>query len=250
MIDARFHSSQTQGQSIRYRIIGKGKRILFLHGAWVDPFIFAELFEELSGSYELLIPDIPPFGESRSTTVLSLPLYAKLFDELLGSIGWSHVTVIGHSFGGGIGLHLASRSSNIEKLIVCNPIGIPFRRAEILMKYPFMVYRALANLAKQNGHILIKKLLSDVSHVLQHNPVRPIAQTITQCFLEEEKIFSHIQIPVYVLWGRPDEMLPASYIERMEKLIPQISIQFIEGHHNWCLVDQKKTANYINLILK
>ncbi len=219
--------------------------MLFLHGTWVDPFIFDELLEGLSESYEILVPDIPPFGKSRLETTLSLEQYAVLFDELLLSRGWDSVVVVGHSFGGGIALHMAATTKKVSHVVGCNPIGIPFQRPEILKKYPSMVYNAIAKLAQEKDSSILKKLAGDVGRVLMKNPLKPIFQTITQCLCEDERILKNISAPVSIIWGKQDELLPISYMKKLHVLVPHTQIQYIEGHHNWCLVDQKKALKYI-----
>lgn len=248
-LDARFTSRQIPDVSVRYRKVGAGKKLLFLHGTWVDPFIFTELFTTLSKEYELLIPDIPPFGRSRLDSMLTLEQYAVLFDEMLESLGWDSVVVVGHSFGGGIALHLAAVSAKIRRVVVCNSIGLPFRRPEILGKYPKMVYRALRNLSKEHDSTILRKLLLDVGRVLLHNPIPPIVQTITQCLCEEKIILQKISAPVYIIWGKQDEILPLSYIEKIQSLVPRVHVNYITGHHNWCLVDQKRAGDLIRASL-
>jgi len=239
MIDSVFNSQRISGQTVRYRIIGKGERVLFLHGTWVDPFIFEELFSGLSPHYEILVPDIPPFGKSRSTQTISLEQYADLFDELLESKNWNHVRVIGHSFGGGIALHMGAKCDRVSQIIGLNPIGIPFLRPEILKEYPSMIYRAIETLTKEKDSTILKKLLVDVGRVLLKNPLKPIISTITQCLCEDEQVLKRISVPVIILWAKQDELLPISYMKRLQNLVPHVQIQYIEGHHNWCLVDQK-----------
>lgn len=245
IVDTRFTSRRIPEVSIRYRRIGAGKKMLFLHGTWVDPFIFSELFTTLSKEYELLIPDIPPFGLSRLGSMLTLEQYAVLFDEMLGTLGWDGVVVVGHSFGGGIALHLTAISAKVRRVVVCNSIGLPFRRPEILRKYPKMIYRALRNLSKEHDSTILRKLLIDVGRVLLHNPITPIVQTITQCLCEEKIILQKISVPVYIIWGKQDEILPLSYIQKIQSLVPLVHVIYITGHHNWCLVDQKRASELI-----
>lgn len=250
IVDARFTSRRIPEVSIRYRKTGTGKKLLFLHGTWVDPFIFSQLFTTLSREYELLIPDIPPFGRSRAKSMLTLEQYAVLFDELLETHGWDDVVVVGHSFGGGIALHLAAVSTKIHRVVVCNSIGLPFRRPEILGKYPKMVYRALRNLSKEHDSTILRKLLLDVGRVLLHNSIPPIVQTITQCLCEEKIVLQKISVPVFIIWGKQDEILPLSYIEHIQSLVPRVHVKYISGHHNWCLVDQKRASGLISEALK
>jgi pimeloyl-ACP methyl ester carboxylesterase len=130
-------------------------------------------------------------------------------------------------------------------VIGCNPIGIPFQRPEILKKYPSMVYKAISRLANKKDSTILKKMLTDVGKVLLKNPLTPIVTTITQCLCEDEQILKGISVPVTILWAKEDELLPISYMERLQLLVPHIRIQYIEGHHNWCLVDQPYTLRLI-----
>lgn len=247
MIDSVFESQRSSGLTVRYRIIGKGEKLLFLHGTWVDPFIFDELFNGLSEKFELLIPDIPPFGQSRSSNTFSLDQYAELFEELLETLDWRDVVVVGHSFGGGIALHMGAKCSRVSRIVGFNPIGVPFQRPEIMKQYPEMIFKAVSKLAHDKKSHILKKLLLDAGHVLIKNPLKPIVETITQCLCEDEQVLKQIHVPVNIIWAKQDELLPLSYIKRLHVLVPTISVHYIEGHHNWCLVDQQYT---LRLLLK
>lgn len=102
-----------------------------------------------------------------------------------------------------------------------------------------MVYKAIATLANKKDSTILKKMLIDVGQVLLKNPLKPIVLTITQCLCEDEQILKGITVPVTILWAKDDELLPISYMKRLQSLVPSARIQYIEGHHNWCLVDQK-----------
>jgi pimeloyl-ACP methyl ester carboxylesterase len=108
--------SQTDGIFVRRLAgaLGSGPTLLILHGASADGEVWQDLLPALAkASRRLLIPDLPGHGRS-----LPLPLYglgniaarlASLFEQD------EHVSVLGHSLGGALGITLAS---NLYGIIV------------------------------------------------------------------------------------------------------------------------------------
>ncbi|MCP4131655.1 MAG: alpha/beta hydrolase [bacterium] len=116
---------EIMGQKIRYFQIGKGRDIVFIHGApgtiddW-DPMI-----HELTGKYRLTFFDRPGYGYSSSVKVdqtddeKKKKTYPKLHNlehnsetvlELLKALKLKNVTLVGHGYGGTIALKVAAKA--------------------------------------------------------------------------------------------------------------------------------------------
>ena len=98
--------------SINVRSSGKGRHVLFLHGAggvleWT-PFL-----DDLSQNCSLCVPDHPGFGKSDDpewiTNISDLAMYyLDFFDQAAPPEGFD---VVGHSLGGWIAAEIAVRKS-------------------------------------------------------------------------------------------------------------------------------------------
>src|SRR5215472_2226441 len=101
----------TRGTRVRMRRAGKGKPVLFLHGARGWP-AWLPFFERLSQRYALTVPEHPGFGASDDPQfirdVSDLAMYT--LDMLDGAYS-SPVHLIGHSLGGWVAAEAAIRNT-------------------------------------------------------------------------------------------------------------------------------------------
>jgi len=103
------HTFEAGSVRMRYFTAGSGQPLLFLHGGGVKAMTYRKNLELLAQRFYLIAPDIPPFGgSSMPPTIWDFNDYAKYFARFLDTLGYEHVTVIGHAYGGGIALCLAA----------------------------------------------------------------------------------------------------------------------------------------------
>jgi esterase len=102
-----------------YRIYGEGKPLVILHGLlgmsdnWIMP------AKELSKNYKVILPDLRNHGNSPHSDDFNLQLLAGDIVELIKSLGFEKVFLLGHSLGGRIAISVALHHSQIiEKLVV------------------------------------------------------------------------------------------------------------------------------------
>ena len=117
---------ENSGIKTRYFIGGKGDPLLFLHGAGLGASTYSASLKILSKNYLTIAPDMPCFGNSdMPPKIWDFKDYARYFDSFLSSLGLEKVSLVGHSFGGGVALNLASESKKISKLVLVDSAGVP-----------------------------------------------------------------------------------------------------------------------------
>jgi pimeloyl-ACP methyl ester carboxylesterase len=119
---------QYQDKSISYRIEGKGRPVIFIHGFGEDSHIWDQQVDFLKDHGLLILPDLPGTGQSQmldsghlsennisgqtadspdQAAVISLEDYARCIQALLRQEKIEQCTLLGHSLGGYITLAFA-----------------------------------------------------------------------------------------------------------------------------------------------
>ncbi len=105
-----------QQSTIFYRSIGKGKKVMLLHGFAEDGAIWENQIDFLKNDFRLLIPDIPGSGQSELIQNGNIDIYAEVIRAILaddfekeGNAGLEEVSIIGHSMGAYIALAFAEK---------------------------------------------------------------------------------------------------------------------------------------------
>ena len=116
-MELRFISYQSS--TIFYRVTGKGKPVILLHGFGEDGMIWENQISFFKDHFQLIIPDLPGSGKSSALTtqlVACLPdrqvgmeEYALMVKAILDKEQIAVCTMIGHSMGGYITLAFAEK---------------------------------------------------------------------------------------------------------------------------------------------
>lgn len=103
---------QYQNNSIFYRIYGKGKPVILIHGFGEDGEIWNNQVEALKDKFQLIIPDLPGSGRSDSIVDMSMEGMAEVIHSIIHEENIESCPVIGHSMGGYISLALVDKYWN------------------------------------------------------------------------------------------------------------------------------------------
>lgn len=230
---------------------GKGETILFLHGGGVRAKSYLETLESLSCKYHVLAPDIPGFGQSQTPDkIWNFEDYADFFSQFLERLNVRSAVVIGHSFGGGIGLLLAAQNSKVSKLILADSTGLPmnvtFWRLLISLLKKTILQLYFDKNAKTAG-ILIDFLDSCRRHFWQLSKIYQIAK---KCLSSSYPKIQNINIPTLLLWGKYDNLLKLETAYELNHLIKDSRLEIIKGGHDWCLFNPKLFVKEIEEFLK
>jgi len=100
--------------------------LLILHGWGIDGSYFYESAKLLSKNHYVLVPDLPGFGTTpEPVEAWSIEEYVHWVERVLNHLKLKKVSILGHSFGGSIGIKLAALHANrVEKLILTGAAGV------------------------------------------------------------------------------------------------------------------------------
>src|SRR5262245_33186661 len=118
------HRNKEGDISIAYRRKGSGPPLVVLHGAGSDGRAWDFVAGRLAQNYDVLIPDIPGFGQSPMRSGLA-PNVANLTDAVatwLQALGVKQPHVVGNSLGGALALEFGFRGL-ARSVTALSPIG-------------------------------------------------------------------------------------------------------------------------------
>jgi pimeloyl-ACP methyl ester carboxylesterase len=105
----QFHSSV-----IHYRVAGRGRPVILLHGFGEDGDIWEEQVSFLEKNYRLIIPDLPGSGASDRIADMSMEGMARMVKAIIdletgvtNTPGKERISMLGHSMGGYVTLAVA-----------------------------------------------------------------------------------------------------------------------------------------------
>jgi pimeloyl-ACP methyl ester carboxylesterase len=92
------------GKKIFYRVYGKGKPVMLVHGFGETGDVWMNQIEFLKKKFFLIVPDLPGSGQSEMVGDMSMEGMAEVLKTISGQESLNEITVIGHSMGGYITL--------------------------------------------------------------------------------------------------------------------------------------------------
>jgi pimeloyl-ACP methyl ester carboxylesterase len=226
---------EVDGCKTHLRRGGRGEPLLFLHGANGAPVVLP-FMEKLAQRFDVLIPEHPGYGKSDEPEWLeNIHDIAYFYLDFLKQLNLKNVTVVGSSMGGWIAMEMAVRdTSRLKSLVLSSPAGIAapgVRAADIFLMAPEEMVRNLFVDQKLAEARLAQPEDIDISLKNRHTTARLAWEPrLHDPYLP--KWLHRIDVPVKILWGRQDRILPVAFVDVYRKLLPKAEISILEncGH--------------------
>jgi pimeloyl-ACP methyl ester carboxylesterase len=230
---------------------GRGEPLLFLHGANGAPVVLP-FMEKLAQRFDVLVPEHPGYGKSDEPEWLeNIHDIAYFYLDFLKQLNLKNVTVVGSSMGGWIAMEMAVRdTSRLKSLVLSSPAGIAapgVRAADIFLMAPEEMVRNLFVDQKLAEARLAQPEDIDVSLKNRHTTARLAWEPrLHDPYLP--KWLHRIDVPVRILWGRQDRILPVAFVDVYRKLLPKAEISILEncGH----LPHAEKPDEFVEIICR
>jgi pimeloyl-ACP methyl ester carboxylesterase len=241
-----------QGRPAHYGEAGEGLPVLFLHGWGLGQHSYKRALKRLVRmGCRVLAPAQPGFGGTPDLRGddFSLPGYARWVNDFLHEVGVDErVFVLGHSFGGGVAIQFAHDfPERVRTLVLINSVGgSTWRSAGGVVRS--MAQRPLWDwgihfprdlLPVRQITRVLPVVLEDALPNLLRSPltlwkVGNLARTADlTAELEELK---QRRVPVVVLWGEQDQIIPKASFDALCAAIGSEG-EVVAGNHSWLLAD-------------
>jgi pimeloyl-ACP methyl ester carboxylesterase len=244
------------GRPVTYAEAGAGPVLLLIHGMAGNFENWEAVIEPLARHHTVIAPDLPGHGLSApGAGDYSIGALAAGLRDLLIALDHDRATLVGHSLGGGIAMQLAYQFPEVtERLVLVSSGGLgpevsPVLRAAALPGANAFI-AATAGAASGAGAAVGRGLAAvglrpntDITEVARGyasltDPdrraaflaaLRSVIGTGGQRVDARDRLYLAGGIPVLIIWGARDRIIPAKHGEQAHEAIPGSRLEIFDG---------------------
>ncbi|MEU6672654.1 alpha/beta hydrolase [Streptomyces sp. NPDC046853] len=256
----RMRYRTVHGYRRAFRMAGKGRAILLIHGIGDSSDTWRDIMPGLARNYRVLAPDLLGHGASdKPRADYSLAAYANGMRDLLGVLGIERVTLVGHSLGGAVAMQFAYQfPERCERLVLVGTGGIsrqvtPLLRAAtlpgaelLLMALGLPTMRTQLGIAVKALRLLDTGLGVDAPDLLRVvdalpdgtsrsafiRTLRAVVDWRGQVGTMLDRCYLAGGMPTMLVWGGRDQVVPATHAGLGHVAMPGSRLEIFEeaGH--------------------
>ena len=245
------------GHELSYLDRGEGPVVLFIHGILGSQHNWRHLVDRIDDTQRVVVPDL--FGHGASDKPMgdySLSSHAATLRDLLDRLEIETVTLVGHSLGGGIAMQFFYLfPERVERLVLVASGGLgrevsPLLRAatlpgaeQVLSVVASEWVRARVESAGRAASKVGWKPGADVGAIwrgftsLGDRESRKAFLATTRAVVDPggQTVSAHdhladvVPIPILLVWGSKDRMIPAWHALSAQKAVPDCRVELFEG---------------------
>ncbi|TWG91251.1 pimeloyl-ACP methyl ester carboxylesterase [Nocardioides sp. J9] len=244
---------------------GEGPVLLLLHGLACDHTTWTPVIDRLAEKYTVVAPDLLGHGLSdKPRADYTLGGYANGMRDLLTVLGIDKVTVVGHSFGGGVAMQFAyqfpERTQRVM-LVATGGLGPDVTPLIKLIQVPgwFRVMGALTlpglrhleTFALRTAHEYggvgplrpVTRDLGEIADIVEswkdrrtrfaiRHLVRAVIDWRGQIVTMADRAYLSEAMPMAVVWGQDDRVIPVRHASNAAALAPDVRVEVLAdaGH--------------------
>ena len=239
---------------------GSGPALLLLHGLGADHTTWDRVVDQLARRYTVVAPDLLGHGESAKPRAdYTLGGYANGMRDLLTVLGIDNVTLVGHSFGGGVAMQFAYQfPERTERLILVGSGGLgpevtPVIRAITTPGFEHLmapltlpgvrhVAAAAMRALKRTGFKEFRDFdeVAAIYETFREYDARSAIAHVTRAVVDwrgqvvtmADRAYLTEAMPLCVIWGEEDRVIPVSHAALAAELAPGARVEVIAnaGH--------------------
>ncbi len=248
------------GHRRAYVRVGSGPVLLLLHGLGCDHLTWEPVIDRLAEHYTVLAPDLLGHGSSAKPRAdYSVGGYANGMRDLLTVLGIDKVTVVGHSFGGGVAMQFAYQfPERTERMVLVGSGGLGpevtpiiraittpgYQQAMGLLTLPGVRHLGIAGLkiaaATGSRHTRDLAEVADIYDTFKdpharaaiRHVVRAVVDWKGQIVTMADRAYLTDVMPMAVIWGQDDQVIPVRHASNAAALAPKSRVEIIPnaGH--------------------
>ena len=255
--DFSLTEKKLHGHRVAYRLAGSGPPIILIHGITSSSQTWERVAPYLARQHTVLAPDLLGHGMSaKPRGDYSMGAFASGVRDLALALDLGPATVVGHSLGGGVAMQFAYQfPERTHRLALVSSGGLGRRvhgllRAATLpgaeLVIPLLASRRVLGAGKALGRTLDRlglQLGTDALEIARGHASLADAETRTafvhtlrasidptgQRVRATDRLYLAEQLPLLIIWGRHDRIIPPSHGRYAHELVPGSRLEIFEG---------------------
>ncbi len=245
-----------KGAACVYRIEGKGKVIMLVHGFIEEGSMWKDTVNMLAKNYKVVVPDLPGFGKSSLTEDVSIEGYAEYVKAICDKEKIKKLTLLGHSMGGYVTLYFAEKYGDMLKgfgLVNSHCFAdAPEKKEnrkksiEFIRKHgskPFVteLYNSIFHdKFKKKNRKFIDGLIKQAAKYTPESLMRATAAMMNR--QDKQEVLKNSKVPVLIIGGKEDNSAPLDLVLK-QAAMPAIAEIHIYGEaKHMSIFERKKEA--------
>lgn len=252
---------------IRYKEVGTGPVLLFVHGVMANGVLWREVVASLSGCFRCIVPDLPLGGHSvpmRPDADLTPRGVARIVAALMEALELRDVTLVGNDTGGAIcQVVISEHPGRVRRLVLtdCDAydaffpvvVGGIFRHAARFFGTRLVDFLAWLLRARLTQRALFRgvafrrpddeTLDAYYAPLIQNHEVRrdltKFLRAVSKKYtLEAARRFPGFEHPVLIVWGSKDLLLSPRLAVRLQRDFPDARLEIVDGSRTFVPEDR------------
>ncbi len=250
---------EIHGARIAYQEQGTGPPVLLIHGLGASSVFWKATLPALAARHRVIAPDLPGFGESSRPAVAYSPgIYPPYLVGLLDRLGIPRAAVVGHSMGGLIALRLCrDHPDRVERLALLSSTGMPWPDPPILERVgrlPGIGELILGLRSAWATRWVLRRYAVRQPSALTADVLAAMGQASPQAFLQLARTIrgedvrpwlGTLRLPVLIVWGDRDRVVPLDHGRAMAALIPAAKFVAIPEAGHFVQLEQPEAVNAV-----
>ena len=237
---------------------GEGPPVLLIHGFGTNSFTWRHVAPDLARDHKVIAVDLKGFGQSDKPFDGRYSVYdqAELLAQLIEDKDLRDLTLVGHSFGGGVALLLALEANQrldgrITRLVLLDSIAYPqnipvfFRLLDVplvsqlgvRMVPPSVQTRVALQIAYFDDSKIDPEEVELYAAPLKtaagkHAIIHSARQIVPEDIETLSERYKTIEMPTLILWCDHDRIVPLEIGIKLRRTLPNSTLRLVEdcGH--------------------
>jgi pimeloyl-ACP methyl ester carboxylesterase len=230
------HEVQLGLNRIHYFSGGSGQPLVLVHGLGSSALDFVWLMPALARQHRVYALDLLGYGGSSKPDVdYSVGLQTGILRQFVDTLRLKQIDLAGFSMGGWISLEFTAQSPDrVRRLVLLDSAGMKFTPTfdvDLLSPYTMPEVRALEKLLTPQAERIpafvtrdLLRVLREERWIIQHT----VANMMTGREVMDGKL-ADVRMPVLLLWGKQDVLVPVSVADEMHREMPQSVLVLLDG---------------------